>query len=551
MKTIREHNTSTGITSFKTIPGFPVDDEGNLLLFPFGGVNTDPSILRVSRPVDSQYSNTSPNVSFSIRQGSRGGPVITFEETGAKQRERDRLRVELKIRQDADFSGVDTYLPPLPGINDPAYTTIYAGGILMNRLALEVAPRILHVLEAIWQDAATWLTINSHRIEYTKTAWTKAVKTMKKGLSGKVSIPRLLDLQSIAMADHRQGLSDYEAAREKTNQAPVSREIANTSRLYQAAERGLSIELDGMKITSPTEDWKAIQAAIQEAQANGATDQVFAAAALQSEDYSGLEIPALVNLIQIVREKAGLAKSNGAIQNKLDALVINPDEFMARLCLIKPNTSGTQKAREKARLSGALTSLARKMIKIAPQKKDASTRVAIKGFRTGFFMFEEISANSGEAEAGSWKFTALDLIQILTDDDMPFRPIPTDPFNYIVQESDVRYMDDILRAAWDILLALSFAPASKQTISLSRFNLTSGDGIPHDLAQIKQNILIHALERYTKGIAKIENGILEYTPPTTDKPISINMEAGIKKIAESTARKAARGEIRKAGKKRT
>jgi hypothetical protein len=519
------------------------------LSFPLDWAATDtPSVFRTTFPV-SEYKDMNNHVAFSIRQGTRGGPILSFEEIGPKQRERDRLRVEIKVRQDADLSGIQTYLPPLPNMEVPSNGRGHESGLLENRLGLEIAPRIQHVLEAIYMDAAAYLTISSHRIEYTKTAWAQAAKTMKKGLSGKVSIHRLLELQQEAMAQHRKGIAEYEASREKNNQAPVSREIANTSRLYQAAERGLPIELDGMVIASPKEDWENLQKTIQRAQEDGTTDQVFAAAALQSGDYTGLEIQALVNLIKMVREKAGLAKQGGAVQNKLDALVVNPDDFLTRLGLIGQSTSGTQKSRQKARVTSALTSLARKMIKIAPPKKEAADRVVIKGFKTGFFMFEEITADDGENEAGSWKFTALDLLQVRTDDNAPFRSIPTDPFNYIGERADPRYMDDLQRALWDILLAAGFAPLAKQAIALSRFGLAAGDGTPADLAKKKQDLLRHALERYVGGTVTIEHGELEYAPPSPEKAIPADLESGIKKVAEAAARKAAKGEIKKAGKR--
>ena len=474
--------------------------------------------------------------------------ILRFQETGM-MREKDRLTVEIKIRKSADFSQIQPFDMALLGITWPHRKLTDESEHIIKTLNLEVSPLIKQVLAAIYMEAQSYLTINKQRMEYTRAAWAKAAKVMKKGLSGKVSIPRLLDLQQVAINEHLANLAAYEASREKTNQAPVSREIANTSRLYQAAERGLSIELDGLKI-SAKEDWGKIQTALKKAQEDGTADQVFAAAALQSDKYNGLEILALVCLIQIVREKAGLEKTNGPIQKKLESFVIDPTELLLRLGLISPSTSRTQKARQKKRLAEALLSLARKLIKTAPAKKDAATRITINGTRSGFFVFAVLEARDGEHEAGSWKFSDLSLLQILTDDNMPFRPIPTDPFIYIAENADPRFMDDIMKAAWDVVLAASFASHTKQKIPLDRFNLTSGEGIPAELAQTKQKILVHALERYAGGAALINHGILEYTPPIADQPIPATVQDGIKKIVETTARRTVRGELRRAAGKR-
>jgi hypothetical protein len=110
-------------------------------------------------------------------------------------------------------------------------------------------------------------------------------------------------------------------------------------------------------------------------------------------------------------------------------------------------------------------------------------------------------------------------------------------------------MDDLQRALWDILLAAGFAPLAKQAIALSRFGLAAGDGTPADLAKKKQDLLRHALERYVGGTVTIEHGELEYAPPSPEKAIPADLESGIKKVAEAAARKAAKGEIKKAGKR--
>lgn len=449
---------------------------------------------------------SNPGPHFAVRMSildTNGRLSIFFEETAKNIKERERLRVEIPVFKNADFSDFDQRQIDFEFFETDQTIPKPLKDYGLFEMSVEPLERagefVLEILETTTQEAAGVLTIPSERRQYLRECWQGIQAQFKQVFRGKVTPEKLDFTQKNLYESHKIGLQNFVKDREK-RKAPVPRGLANAARLAQAEAMGLEeITLDGKQFI-PAEDMEKVRQKAEAITQSKGLETNLAMFAFRQMD--GLEIPALLTLIQLVRERAGTKK--GAVQNEMQRLSINRDDFLSAMGYDIAGMDRVEKSRRRKEVENALFSMAHRPISYFSEKGSQT----FTAWRSGLFTFTTYEVKTEEFEVGAFKFEALSLVQVLSEDDTPFRDIPLRPFSYIIEHADQRVRGALLRLTGEILLSASFGVKNTE-FRLSDFDLGSASRDANTVKK-EREIILHALEVYGKGAVKIDQGVISF-----------------------------------------
>jgi len=335
-------------------------------------------------------------------------------------------------------------------------------------------------------------TIRTEYKEYENKLLANISKTVKKVIQGEVTYEKIHKVSHLIEDNHRIEAEKFEKER-SDKQAPVPRSIANAARVPQAVKYGLpQIKLDDRYINPEEQSEKLVE------RMSSSPMKEFLSLCSFSQ-MEGYEIHCLLALIQYIREMIDPEKQTNTIS-------VDRESFLQRMGYDQKLMDRESRSRKIRTIENTFKSLAARRFYLYAKTDNAHIYTDYQLFT--FSIYEE--KRKGKS-IGAWVFSGFNVLQVLTNDDKPFRVIPIRPFSFIVENVDSRSLTPFMRLFADLFLHISFGHRIF-CCSLSKYGLASGNGRSKETSDKYKRILLETLTRYGNGKALIEDGRLLFTP---------------------------------------
>ncbi len=216
---------------------------------------------------------------------------------------------------------------------------------------------------------------------------------------------------------------------------------------------------------------------------------------------TGLQLAGFYTLGTLLRENSEVRKKKNALQTQCDELVVSIDSFMSKAGILKQNMVYNTCQKKIMEMISALHELANTPVGTLKPKKETDGKRKWRNHKP--FTFEIVE---DELVFSNLQY----FMQILTNEDKPFRHISTYPLRYLTQEAHTKkYYTKLM------CLVVNILRDQEYTSKESKFRLSDFGLLANKEANTNENIkrlLKESLELREKGWVSFENGVCIYTP---------------------------------------